>query len=224
MSGQPYITRRDLSYTVCFLLGIGGWWFLPYAFSRWSPNIIFIPAIGMLVGLVMGFLAAAGFVLRPFISRPKDVRAAQVLLRITSLLVIVSMVIWKQSWPNPASEGDWHRLKDRGNPEDFRAFAQWLLKQAEENPSVDVMEIDEINEFLTSREGEKFAPIAQIWGLPDYVTVEKGPHASAVSVGWGGGFGHWSVDVRFDTIPVLPDMHSEVWKWQDGLYFRREIQ
>jgi hypothetical protein len=224
MSEYRLITGHDLKWGLCLLLGFGGLWLLPYAGARWLPGFWLIAAICMLFCLVVAIVAAMGLVLRPFISSPQDASRTQVLLRIVGLFVIGILVIWKKSWSNPASEGDWHRLKDRGNPEDFREFAKWLLKEAAEKPARAQMSWGEVDELLAKPEATRFASISDIWGPPSYIYSETGEHASAVSITWGGGFGHWSVDVRLDTFPVLPNLHQEVWKWQEGLYFSREIQ
>ena len=228
MTEYRLITGRDLKYGLCFLLGFGGLCLLPYASARWMPGmteqLIWLAGLVILTCVVRAVFAGGGLLLRPFVFSPRDVRWSQLFIRFICAVCIGGLVIWKKSWPSPASVGDWHRLKDRGNPEDFREFAKWLLKQAAEKPAMANLAYSKAEELLTLPETARFASISEIWGPPSYISSETGEHASAVTITWGGGFGHWSVDVRFDTFPVLPNQHQEVWKWQDGLYFSREIQ
>lgn len=226
MNTPPHLTRRDFSYTVWFLLGSGGFWFMPYAFSRWLPAALLLSIIPMILSLAIASVGSIGLVLRPFIFEPRDKRWSQCLLRMVFLIGIgtASVSYFNKQFPNPSSVGDWHRLTDRAKPEDFRSLAKWLIKEAADRPALRRLENDPVTEFLASSDGKNFASITKIWGEPNALTVEEGAHPTTVYFNWGGGFGHWGVEVRFDSVSLQSDKHLEVWKWDEDVYFWREIQ
>lgn len=226
MPTPSHLTSRDLSAALWFLLGVGGFWFTPYAFFRWLPNAWLLGLIPMLLSFVIASVALLSLLLRPFGEKPRDIRWSQCLLRLASLIGIGAGInlYFDKRFPNPSSVGDWHRLTDRARADDFQSLAIWLIKTAAEKPAMNRLENDSLTEFLASPDGKQFASITQIWGEPNVIAVEEGPHPTAVYFNWGGGFGHWGVEVRFDSVPLESNEHLKVWTWTAGVYFWWEIQ